>query len=245
MVSDIDLGRAEETCDLARKEGAEAAIAVRSDVTSLSDVEALAAEAERAFGGADVVINNAGVAVAGLVGELPIPDWDFVLRVNLWGVIHGCHVFVPKLRARGSGFLLNVASCAGIASLPEMAPYNVSKAAVISLSETLAIELSEANIQVSCLCPTFFRTNLMDSFRGGGRQRTIADALVNKSHVTADEIAKAGLRGLEKGELIVVPQLDGTLVWRAKRYVPGLYRAALRVNQKLDLLGRAMGGGRS
>ena len=125
--------------------------------------EALAAEADRAFGGTDLVVNNAGVAVGGPVGAVPLDDWKWIFGVNLWGVIYGCHVFVPRFKAQGHGHVINVASAAGLLSAPEMGPYNVTKAGVVALSETLAAELSGTGVGVTVLCPTFFRTNILAS----------------------------------------------------------------------------------
>src|SRR6185312_10510780 len=112
-----------------------------------------------------LVINNAGVAVGGRVGEVALDDWRWIMGVNLWGVIHGCHVFATQLRAQGSGHILNVASAAGLLAPPGMAPYNVTKAAVVALSETLRGELRDAGVGVTVLCPTFFRTNIAASSR--------------------------------------------------------------------------------
>ena len=110
-------------------------------------------------------MNNAGVAAGGLVGEQSLDDWKWIVDINLWGVIHGCHVFAPRFRAQRSGYILNVASAAGFVSLPEMASYNVTKAGVIALSETLCGELSPCGVRVSVTCPSFFKTNLMDVLR--------------------------------------------------------------------------------
>jgi len=237
VVADINVPGAEETARLANALGGDA-VARRCDVGALADVEALARFADDRLGGTDLLVNNAGVAVAGQVGELPIADWEWIVRINLWGVIHGCHAFVPRLRAQGRGFILNVASSAGFASLPQMAPYNATKAAVISLSETLHAELGPANVSVSCLCPTFFKTGLLDTFRGGERQRALAERMFARSTMTAEQVARAGLRGLEKGTLLVIPQRDGTWMWRAKRLLPSAYAGALRMSEKRNLMGR-------
>jgi len=125
--------------------------AVRCDVARIEDVEALAAAAERALGGVDLVVNNAGVAVAGPVGEVPLDDWRWIMGVNLWGVIYGCHVFAPRLKKQGRGHIINVASAAGLLAPPGMAPYNVTKAAVVALSETMSAELKQTGVGVTVL----------------------------------------------------------------------------------------------
>ena len=167
---------------------------MRCDVARVEEVEALAAAAERALGGVDLVINNAGVAVGGLVGEVPLDDWRWIMGVNLWGVIYGCHVFVPRLRKQGRGHILNVASAAGLLAPPGMAPYNVTKAAVVALSETLRAELRDAGVGVTVLCPTFFRTNIAQSSRAiDGKQRALVEKLMARSKIQADDVARLAL----------------------------------------------------
>lgn len=241
LVLDVNMDRAEETAELVRNRGAEAK-ALRCDVARLEDVEKAAEVADDLFGGIDLLVNNAGVAVAGPVGDLGIEDWDWIMRINLWGVIHGCHVFIPKMKAQRSGFILNVASSAGFASLPEMAPYNVTKAGVISLSETLDAELAGFGIGVGVLCPTFFKTNLLENLRAVREdQRITAEAMFAKATMTAEQVADAALRGLERGELVIIPQADGTVVFRAKRLAPALYRRIVR-SQPLNQLFKRLNG---
>jgi NAD(P)-dependent dehydrogenase (short-subunit alcohol dehydrogenase family) len=151
-------------------------IAVPTDVASGAAVEALAAAAERAFGSVHVVCNNAGVSVAGLSWTHTVADWEWVLGVNLWGVIHGVRAFVPRLLASGAeGHVVNTASMAGLLSGPGMAVYDVSKHGVVTLSETLFHELGMlgAPIGVSVLCPGFVNTNILDSARN--RPAALAD----------------------------------------------------------------------
>jgi NAD(P)-dependent dehydrogenase (short-subunit alcohol dehydrogenase family) len=235
LVADVNREGAEETAEHVVRAGGQAEVRI-TDVTRADDLVAAADAADRTWGGADLLVNNAGVAAAGTMGDIPLEDWEWALKINLWGVIHGCHAFVPRMRARGGGAILNVASAAGIASLPEMGPYNVSKAAVISLTETLTSELAPHGIQVSALCPTFFPTNLMQSFRSSSeRQRRLALAMFRRSTMTAEQVARAGIRGLERGKLLIVPQRDGRLAWWMKRLAYGAYYGALRFQQRRDL----------
>lgn len=235
LLADLSLEGAEETARLVRAAGGEAET-IRADVTSIADVIATAEAAERAFGGTDLLVNNAGVAVSGAVGEVPLEDWEWILKINLWGVIHGCHVFAPRFRAQRSGFILNVASNAGIASLPEMGPYNVSKAGVIALSETLYSELGAHGISVSALCPTFFKTNLLSTMRAvNEEQHKKAHSFFERSKITAEDVARIALRGLEAGEPIIIPQADGNVVHALKRLSPRLYLSLLRMGQRTGL----------
>ena len=134
------------------------------DVSKLEEIEALAASCQ---GPVDLVVNNAGVSSGGRIGESPMADWRWTIEIDLFGVIYGCHAFVPILRNQGHGHILNVASAAGLA-LPaprDEGAYDVSKAGVVALSETLAAELVGTKVGVTVLCPTFFQTNIVKSGR--------------------------------------------------------------------------------
>jgi short-subunit dehydrogenase len=220
VLGDIDVASCEESARLALAAGARSVRTVRSDVTRLEDVEALAAACD---GPIDLVVNNAGVASGGPIGVLPIETWRWTVEVDLFGVIHGCHVFVPRLRAQGRGHVLNVASAAGIVAAPGMAAYNVSKAGVIALSETLSAELAGTGIGVTVLCPTFFRTNIARSgrFTDDG-VRAVAYRLVDRGK-SAEGVARAALASVERGELYSLPMLDAAWLWRLKRLLPGVF----------------------
>jgi NAD(P)-dependent dehydrogenase (short-subunit alcohol dehydrogenase family) len=219
LASDIDVEGAVGTVAAL---GSGAAHAVRCDVTKLSEVEQLAIEAERVLGGVDLIINNAGVAVAGPVGEVPIESWRWIVDVNLWGVIYGCHVFVPRLRRQRSGHVLNVASAAGLISSPDLGPYNATKAAVVALSESLYSELLAEGVGVSVLCPTFFQTNIADAGRVYAETEILdmARELMASAKLQADGVARAALDGVARGQLHIVPHADGRWMWRLKRLSP-------------------------
>lgn len=142
-------------------------LAVPTDVSDGASVEALRDRALDAFGAVHLVHNNAGVGGGGLAWTLTEADWRWVLGPNLWGVIHGVRVFVPLLVEQGEGHLVNTASIAGLTSPPFMAPYNVSKHAVVALSETLYGDLKVAGstVGVSVLCPGWVRTRIHESNR--------------------------------------------------------------------------------
>ncbi len=217
VLSDIDEDALAETAELARRAGADVRT-IRCDVRDPEQVEAQAALADEAFGGTDILVNNAGVAVSGPVGEVPIDDWRWQIDINLYGVIHGCHAFVPRMKSAGRGWILNVASSAGLLCVPLMGPYNVTKAGVIALSETLYGELAGTGVSVTALCPTFFRTNIHTNARSAnGSLGVQTEKLVTEAKWSAEEIAEVALRGLERGELYVVPQTDGKVLWRVKR----------------------------
>src|SRR5262249_6102490 len=138
------------------------------DVSNPDDVERLARETYAAFGAAHVVCNNAGVAVIGGVHEHSLADWQWVINVNLWGVIHGVRAFVPRMLAGGDeGHVVNTASMAGLTTVPFMSVYDVTKHAVVALSESMYKEflVTGAPIGVSVVCPGLIDTNIMQSSR--------------------------------------------------------------------------------
>jgi NAD(P)-dependent dehydrogenase (short-subunit alcohol dehydrogenase family) len=143
-------------------------LAVRTDVAQGADVEALAEQAWSRFGRVDVLCNNAGVSIGGLVWQHTVADWEWMLGVNLWGVVHGVRVFVPRMLAQGGeGHVVNTASVAGLTSNAFMGIYNVTKHAVVTLSETLRKDLAMVGgtIGVSVLCPGFVQTQIADADR--------------------------------------------------------------------------------
>jgi short-subunit dehydrogenase len=217
LLSDVNQQGVDETAAIATVEGARSARTVICDVTRLEDVETLAAACDRPV---DLVVNNAGVSSAGRVGELPIKDWRWTIEVDLFGVIYGCHVFVPMLLAQGHGHVLNVASAAGLLCAPRMGAYNVAKAGVIALSETLSGELFGTKVGVTVVCPTFFRTNIARSGRfTDEKTRANAEKLVSGGK-TPEVVAKAALASVDRGSLYALPMVDARWLWRLKRAAP-------------------------
>jgi NAD(P)-dependent dehydrogenase (short-subunit alcohol dehydrogenase family) len=233
LLSDRDVASAEETAQRVEQAGGQALVQA-CDVTKPEQVEALAETAFSRLGGVDLLVNNAGVACGGEVGELPLEEWKRVLDVNLWGVIHGCHVFVPRLRKQGSGHILNIASAAGLLSMGYMAPYNVSKAGVVSLSETLYVELKPVGIGVTVACPTFFRTNIAAAVTAYSDPKLALSAhkLVDEARVEADTVARACLRAVARGAHYALPIADGRWGWRLKRLSPDAFLYATHLFQK-------------
>jgi NAD(P)-dependent dehydrogenase (short-subunit alcohol dehydrogenase family) len=144
------------------------ALAVRTDVSQAKDVEALAQKTLEAFGAVHLLCNNAGVATTGAVWESSLTDWEWVLGVNLWGVIHGVRIFVPILLAQDTEcHIVNTASMSGLCSFPGAGVYGVTKHGVVTLSETLHHELAErgGKVKVSVLCPGLVKTRIVDGAR--------------------------------------------------------------------------------
>ena len=139
---------------------------VTADVTSRASLQAAAKDATAAFGNLHLVCNNAGVAGGGPMGQVLERDWDWIIDVNLKGVIYGTEVFAPLIWGHGEGgHFVNTASIAGMISVPTMEPYSATKAAVVSISEAWAVQLAPRNIGMSILMPGFVRTRISESRR--------------------------------------------------------------------------------
>lgn len=193
----------------------------RCDVTQESDLQAVADHLQQQWGGIDILVNNAGVAQVGAIDDVSLQDWRWIMDINLLGVVAGCKAFTPLLKAQGQGHIVNIASMAGLLDVANMSSYNVSKAAVVSLSETLQNELKPSGIHTSVVCPSFFRTNLGDSMRSNvpGMDKTL-DKLMNKSELSAEDIAQQILQAIERKTFYVLPHKQGRRLWLLKRFLP-------------------------
>jgi NAD(P)-dependent dehydrogenase (short-subunit alcohol dehydrogenase family) len=238
VCSDIDEPAAQKTADAITDQGGRAT-AIRCDVSQFDDVRELAAKSQSWFDAAPtLVINNAGVGAGGApIGDIPLEDWHWTLGVNLWGPIHGCHVFTPILRGaeppnipRG---IINVASAAAFGAAPGMAAYNVSKAGVLSLSETLAAELCNTGIKVTVLCPTFVKTNIVESGRITAESSEFATKLMRWTGVSAAKVARVCLDANDRGDLYCMPQLEAKIGWNVKRLAPTAYTRAVGLASRL------------
>ncbi len=227
VLSDINRAGLEKTLELVQKAGGSGEIYI-CDVSNFDDVMGMADHCFSKWGKVDILINNAGVASTGVTGTIPIEDWKWAFSINFWGVLHGCHAFIPRMKKQNRGHILNVASIAGIVSIPEMGPYNTSKAAVISLSETLRSELSPANIGVSVLCPSHIKTNLLSNMRYTDEfQRVIANTGFDHARITAGKAAEITVAAMKKNKLYIIPQGPARSAWIFKRISPSLYVGCL------------------
>lgn len=181
------------------------ALAVKTDVSKLDEVEALKQKAYEEFGAVHMLCNNAGVASSGAVWELEISEWEWVLGVNLWGVIYGLRTFVPAMIAQDEeGHVVNTASLAGIFSGPSMAPYSVSKFGVVTISESMYYELHLLGhkIKVSVLCPGWVNTGIGESDRNHpGRGRRVEDDRPQIGGLNHERVRKFLKEGLDPAQV--------------------------------------------
>ena len=235
ICADINLAAAQETAKQIEHQFATAAFALQCDVGVAEQVQQLAEQSEQLLGHpVTLLVNNAGVGLGGKFDEVSLADWQWCMQVNLWGAIHGCHYFVPKLKQQGGGAIINVASAAGYTAAPEMTAYNVSKSSVLALSETLSAELRGANIRINVLCPTLVPTNIMKNGRLPAHYSGLADHLLtHHAFVSCEQVVAQTLNNLDRGELYTIPQPDAKLFWWFKRAAPRLYTKLLGVGYPL------------
>ena len=218
-LGDINPDGLEATLALVREAGGDG-FTQRCDVRDYSQLTAFAQACEARLGGIDVVVNNAGVASGGFFSDLSLEDWDWQLSINLMGVIKGCKAFLPLLE-RSQGRIINIASLAALMQAPAMSNYNVAKAGVVALSESLLVELKPQGIDVHVVCPSFFQTNLLDSFRGPTPEmKQQVGKLLEGSPISAADIAGYIYDEVAKGEFMILPHEQGRVAWAIKRQNP-------------------------
>lgn len=191
-----------------------------------------------AANGLGIMINNAGIAAGGNFLERPLEDWQHVFNVNLMGVVHGCRAALPHLLSQRA-ILHNVASAAAFMSAPMMASYNASKAAAVSLTETLIGEFSQTHqLRISVSLPAFFKTNLLSTLRASDEERDIARLLMEHSGYTVEEAANDILSGIANGETYIFAPSKLKLLWRFKRFLPGRFLNVLpnKRRQRIEML---------
>lgn len=220
--ADIVPERAQETLALLPGTGHHA---LKVDVGDDASMDALRASLEHVWDSIDVVVNNAGVASGGSLLEADMAEWQWMLNINLLGVVRGCRAFVPWLVRQKRGRVINIASFAALAGAPNIMSYGVAKAGVYTLSEQLRAELADKGVGVSVVCPSFFKTNLCENFRSsdGGKMKHVATKLMEQARESADDIANAIVDQANAGTFLILPTATERSRWRMKRWFPDLY----------------------
>jgi NAD(P)-dependent dehydrogenase (short-subunit alcohol dehydrogenase family) len=238
VIADLNAGRGLETMQQCLAAGAAEAIFRVLDVTRDDDFDEAVAWSRSAWGGMDVVVNNAGVAGGGRFDTISGADWRWMLDINLMGVVRGCQAFTPLFREQEAGQFVNIASMAGLLNPPSMSNYNVAKAGVIALSETLAVELEPWNIRTLVACPSYFQTNLGESLRTSDEAtRAALPKLLASSELSADDIAEGIVQAVERGEAMYLPPPRARDAYALKQADPAACRAELQ-RQARKMAGR-------
>ncbi|MEU6271157.1 SDR family oxidoreductase [Streptomyces populi] len=232
---------AARTAETARLTGSPAAWAETADVGDERAMEELAAKVAAAYGVVDVLVNNAGIGLAGSFLDTTAEDWRKVLDVNLWGVIHGCRLFGGQMAERGQGgHIVNIASAAAYQPSRALPAYSTSKAAVLMLSECLRAELAGRDIGVTAVCPGFVDTDITSTARFAGadaaeeeRRRKKSARLYGLRGYPPEKVAEAILRAVVRDEAVVpvTPEARGARF--LYRFAPGARRAIARMRPPL------------
>jgi NAD(P)-dependent dehydrogenase (short-subunit alcohol dehydrogenase family) len=214
------------------------AITLKVDVSNAQQIEIFRDQTLTRLGGVHVVCNNAGVSPLGAVWENSAADWQWILGVNLWGVVHGVRAFAPHLIAQDEGHIVNTASVSGLISPPGSGAYNVTKHAVVALSESLYHDLRERNskVGVSVLCPAYVPTGIVDSERSRPKELaaspksepTLArEAMLRKAvksgKVSADQVAQAVVAAIKEERFYILthPKIKGAIQARMEDILNG------------------------
>ena len=193
---------------------------------------------EQKWQGVDILVNNAGVAgTHGNIETVDLADWDTVLDINVMGVVRGCKVFASLFKQQSHGAIVNIASMAGMINPPGASAYNASKAAVISISESVKFEMLPYNVSVHAVCPAFFKTNLTSSLKSSEKAKAFVDREMVRSKITADDIASRIDQQIQRNHFLLLTHKKERRLWQLKRFIPVLYeyltnKAFLKILQR-------------
>lgn len=226
-VADINRDTLDKACDEYEVLGAKT-LRFTLDVSNREQYASVAKDYLNFAGGIDLLFNNAGVGDGGLFEEYSLDNWEWMIRINQLSVIYGCHYFIPTFKKQRSGHILNTASLAAISCAPSMGAYNMTKAAVVAISETLYGELMDYNVRVSCIQPSYFKTNIAESARGGDQVKKMTQFFIDRSGLDAAKVSQEILRRAGHGELyIILPKL-ARKAWLWKRLAPTRFRKMVK-----------------
>lgn len=226
-VADIDAAGAARVAEAIAAGGGRAEAAA-IDVSDAAAVQALVDGVVGRHGRIDLLINNAGFAVAGDLRDIPLAEWQRIVDVNLMGVVHGCRAAYPWMVKQGSGHIVNTASLAGLIGAPALTPYAMTKAAVIALSTGLRDEAAPHGVKVSVLCPGFIATNIYDAAVVARVSNRALFALIPFKLLPVDRAAELALRGVADNRARIVFPFYARLLWTLFRLSPRLLAPVVR-----------------
>ncbi|HZP43355.1 MAG TPA: SDR family NAD(P)-dependent oxidoreductase [Candidatus Binatia bacterium] len=227
VLCDVDAAGLEETAARVRTAGRRAEASV-VDVANRDAMRAFAASVHRARPAVDVLVNNAGVALGGDFLDTTLEDWDWIVSINLMGVVHGCHFFLPPMVARGAGgHVVNVSSAAGYVATAPLAAYATTKFGVFGLSEALRDELRPHGIGVTTICPGFVNTPITRRARLRGRAAApeAQQAMIRfyeRRNYGPERVGAAIVRSIRRNRTVVPVAPEAWVLWALKRLAPNL-----------------------
>jgi NAD(P)-dependent dehydrogenase (short-subunit alcohol dehydrogenase family) len=235
VLCDVNAAGLEETASAARGLGRDV-VARTVDVASREQMRSFAEEVHRAHDAVDVLMNNAGVGLGGGFLDTSFEDWDWIVGINFWGVVHGCHFFVPPMVARRRGHVVNVSSAAGYLATPQLAAYSTTKFAVFGLSEALREELRPHGVGVTVVCPGLINTPITTSARMRGAVSTEAAraALVEiyrRRNYGPERVASSILNAIARNRPVAPVSPEAWTMYILKRLSPGL---TARINRAMQ-----------
>ena len=209
------------------------------DVSDKDQFKKVAEDFLSKVGGIDLLFNNAGVGDGSVFEDYSLENYEWMVGINQMGVVYGCYYFIKAMKKQKSGHILNTASAAAIGCAPTMAAYNMTKAAVVAISETLYSELMDHNIQVSCIQPTYFKTNVIQYARGGDLVKKATQMFIDRSGLEAEEVAQEILTRAGNKELYIILPKDARKMWMYKRLAPTWFRKKVK-EQFMYAMNKAM-----
>ncbi len=247
VITDILQERIDQVAGELREKGVEVG-GYRVDHSKLDDVKAFADSFFEKYGHVDILCQNAGVGLGGRFLETTLEEFEWVVGINLWGVIYMLNLFVPKMAERRKGSVLITASDAGLAPLPFSSAYNMTKFGVEALGETMRIELTEHNVNVTLLCPGDIKTNVIKDGklhiydRTGRSAKPEIEKYYEEKGADPAVVAAAALRGLERNRpIVIVPWSHHGFLWDLHRLSPWLYHKAMAFALKAGVFHKMMG----
>jgi NAD(P)-dependent dehydrogenase (short-subunit alcohol dehydrogenase family) len=213
------------------------------DVRSDDDWAAARDWVEEHWGGLDVLVNNAGVAGGGRVDVAGMDEWQWITEINLFGLVRGTRTFVPMFKEQRSGHIVNIASLAGLVHPAGMGSYNAVKAGVVAFSETCAHELADWDIRCSVVCPSYFRTKLIENMQGTDTAvGQVIGGLVAGAPLGPEDIAAAVLAGMERGDELILPDDAARTAYELKLADRPAYDQLMRKQAaRLNAMGQGQG----
>jgi len=229
VVSDINETGLARTVSAVRAKGRRA-LGLRIDVADAGQVEAMIDSTLQEYGRIDILMNNAGVALAGEMRHLALKDWEWIMGINLWGAIYGIHYAPPHMIQQGSGYIVNVASSAGLIASPGMSAYTTTKFGLVGLSEVLFNEVRRHGIGVTVVCPGFVRTPIFSKTEVRGiKDDDQARKVPPFIGITQETCARNIVEAVRKNKPLIIPGPEMKFLYGCKRFAPGIYKGLIKM----------------